>query len=472
MTPFHLRRASVALAAACFFLGTGSPPGPALGPVHLGAQEAYAFVGVHVVPMDRYGVLEDRTVVVRGGTIEAVEASEGFEVPADATVIPGEGRFLLPGLAEMHARIPGSETPEEVVEDLLFLYLAHGITTVRSMAGARGHRDLKLRALRNQILSPILYLASPPIAGEEEQEPDTVEALVEGLARQNWDFLRVDEDLTREVWDRLTETAIGRGLTYGGVVSDSVGLRYALATGISSVEHLDGFLEESVNPETKRRLRSDPDLPMERLLEATDLQEILAIAGRTRSAGTYVAPTLQLLEIRARPTDLQALDSLPDLDYVPPEIRLRWREEKRGAGAEPRETAERLVEVRGEIVEALNDVGAELLMAAGSLHAYSAPGFSLHRELRALRDAGLTPYEILLTGTRNVAQYASRELGEAGNFGAVAPGNRADLILVDENPLEGLETLERPAGVMARGRWIPASRIEARLEEIRRKYGR
>ncbi|HSR41656.1 MAG TPA: amidohydrolase family protein, partial [Longimicrobiales bacterium] len=93
---------------------------------------------------------------------------------------------------------------------------------------------------------------------------------------------------------------------------------------------------------------------------------------------------------------------------------------------------------RKEIVKALNDAGADLLMGTDSPQMFNVPGFSLYRELPLMIEAGLTPYEVLLTGTRNVADYASTELGEAGNFGAVAAGNRADLILVEENPLEDL----------------------------------
>ncbi|NIP57903.1 MAG: amidohydrolase family protein [Gemmatimonadetes bacterium] len=465
--------------------GRGSPPASStvaavlLGLLALtgsaapaGAQGAYAFVDVNVVPMTRYGVLEDRVVLVRDGTIRTVGPADSVEIPVDAAVIRGRGGYLLPGLAEMHAHVPGPDTPREVVEDLLFLYVANGVTVIRGMQGAPGQVSLKLAALRNEIVSPIMYLASPAITGQAAPEPDLVEALVEAYASRGWDLLKVHEGLTREVWDRLVETAIERGVSYGGHVSDSVGLRYAFATGISTVDHLDGFLQEAVSDYLQARLEAGEEMPLDTLLAGVDPQEIRAIAGRTRAASTYVVPTLYLWENFSRRLDPDSMIALPEMRYVPRRMREAWVRQKTGMGAEPWWVADRLAEVRKEIVKALNDAGADLLMGTDSPQMFNVPGFSLYRELPLMSEAGLTPYEVLLTGTRNVADYASRELGEAGNFGAVAAGNRADLVLVEENPLEDLGALEGRVGVMLRGRWLPASTIENRLERIAQKYRR
>lgn len=435
------------------------------------AQDAYAFVDVNVVPMTRYGVLEHQTVLVRDGTIRAVGPVDSVATPSDVTVIPGEGRYLLPGLAEMHAHIPGPETSREVTEDLLFLYVANGITVIRGMQGGTGQITLKLAALRNEITSPIMYLASPAITGERVAAADSVETLVRDYARRGWDLLKVHEGLTRETWNRLVDAAISRGISYAGHVSDSVGLRHALATGISTVDHLDGYLEEVVSDTLRARLEAGEDVPLDTLLAGVEAQAIRAIAGRTRAAATSVVPTLYLWENLHRPLDPDSMLALPEMRYVPREMREEWANRKMRAGAEPRTTAERLARVHLRIVKALNDAGADLLMGTDSPQMFNVPGFSLYRELPLMAAAGLTPYEVLLTGTRNVADYASRELGEAGNFGAVEAGNRADLILVDDDPLEDLSALERRAGIMLRGRWLPADVIEARLEGIARKYG-
>lgn len=446
-------------------LATTAIPAPAA------AQGAYAFVDVGVVPMTRYGVLEHQTVVVRDGTIRAVGPVDSVAAPSDATVIRGEGRWLLPGLAEMHAHVPGSDTPREVTEDLLFLYVANGITVIRGMQGASGQITLKLAALRNEIVSPIMYLASPAITGDRVAEVDSVEVLVRDYARRGWDLIKVHEGLTRETWDRLVDAAIDRGISYGGHVSDSVGLRYALATGISTVDHLDGYLEEVVSDTLQARLEAGEDVPLDSLLAGVEAQEVRAIAGRTRAASTYVVPTLYLWENLHRPLDPDSMLALPEMRYVPRAMRREWTDQKIRSGADPRRTARRLAQVRMEVVKALNDAGADLLMGTDSPQMFNVPGFSLYRELPLMAAAGLTPYEVLLTGTRNVAEYASTELGEAGNFGAVETGNRADLILLEGNPLEDLSALKRRAGVMLRGRWLPADMIEARLEGIARKYG-
>ena len=120
--------------------------------------------------------------------------------------------------------------------------------------------------------------------------------------------------------------------------------------------------------------------------------------------------------------------------------------------------------------KALNDVAGGLVLGTDSPSLFNVPGFSVHREMELMEESAITPYEILLAATRSVARYASGELREAGNFGTVATGNRADLILVDSNPLENLATLRDRRGVMVKGRWLPRSEIEDRLQEIATRY--
>lgn len=167
------------------------------------------------------------------------------------------------------------------------------------------------------------------------------------------------------------------------------------------------------------------------------------------------------------------MPALPELRYVSPGLREAWRR----AAADPRatpplepETLQGLLEIRREAAKALNDLNAGLLVGTGSPARFTVPGASLHREMQRLEAAGIHPYEVLLTATRSVARYAAGETRESGRFGTIAPGNRADLLLVEGNPLEGLEALERRAGVMVRGRWLPADEIDRRLREIAERH--
>lgn len=466
----------------------------------------YAFVGVNVVPMDRRRVLENQTVVVRDGVIRAVGDTGQVTVPDDARRIDGDGRHLLPGLGDMYARLPEGTPGDESLEDLLFLYVAHGVTTIRQATGRRGHRTLKVRLLRDQLLGPTLYVASPPFQSNAREvpdsvAPDSVEAAVQRVARERWDLLRVPEGMSRREWDWLTEAVVGYGLPFGGPVPDSVGLRYALATGVSTVDHLDGYLEAAVDDAYQSRIEAyfapppapdsaeagpeaaldatpeaeAPDRvappPLDSLVRAVVPRKIWAVAGRARAAGAWMVPALRLQHLLDAPLDPDSLAALPEMRYVARETRGSWIRRKDAASPADSATARLLTRFRGTAVKALNDSNAGLLVGTDSPNLFNVPGASMHRELRLMEEAGIIPYEVLVAATRNVARYASSELGESGRFGTVAEGNRADLILVEGNPLEDLGALQRRAGVMVRGRWLPRAEIQRRLDAIAAAHG-
>lgn len=410
----------------------------------------YAFVDVHVVPMDAWRVLERQTVIVRDGIIRTVGPVDSVAVPANAIVIPGEGRrYLLPGLGDMHAELPDAEGDQGAVDDLLFLYLANGVTTVREGTGGDGQLSLKARLRREQILGPTLYVSSPPMRYAPAFDADSINATVTGLARSGWDLVRVPEDLPLEGWDLLAREIQDYAVGFGGPVPDAVGLAHALATGVSTVDHLDG-LAEAVAP-----------------LDSPDrIRKARAVAGKARASGVWLVPTLSWWEMRETRQPTDALLERPEMRYVPREMRGRWVREKRALPFVDSLTAARLSEVRMAATKGLNDMAGGLVLGTGSADLFNVPGFSVHREMELMREAGITPYEVLLSATRSVATYASGELGEAGNFGTVATGNRADLILVDGNPLEDLSVLRDRAGVMVKGRWLSRAEIENRLAEI------
>jgi imidazolonepropionase-like amidohydrolase len=169
--------------------------------------------------------------------------------------------------------------------------------------------------------------------------------------------------------------------------------------------------------------------------------------------------------------DVDSILALPEMRYAPEARREEWIREKASQRADPPELAEALIRTRGRILRALQMAGVGVLMGTGSPRMFAVPGFSLRRELRSMAEAGLTPYEILLSGTRSVAEYVRDELLRDGSFGTVEEGNRADLVLLRGNPLDDLEHLWDQEGVMVRGRWVSRARIDEGLAEIARNYG-
>jgi imidazolonepropionase-like amidohydrolase len=134
-------------------------------------------------------------------------------------------------------------------------------------------------------------------------------------------------------------------------------------------------------------------------------------------------------------------------------------------GATPEER-QRYLDLRRTLLKTLADSGARLLMGTDSPQMFNVPGFALHRELLLMQEAGLSPYQILESGTKNVATYAAQDLKLDGNFGTVAVGNRADLILLEANPLADVRNVARRSGVMVRGRWLPVAELDRLLAEI------
>ena len=406
-------------------------------------NRAYAFVGAHVIPMDRERVLENQTVVVRDGRIVEVGPADRVAVPADAERIDARGKYLVPGIAEMHGHIPGPNTPDDVVEDILFLFVANGVTTVRGMQGQPNQFGLRDRILRGDVVGPTLYLGSPPFTGRSAPDPAAAAQRVREFRAAGYDLLKVHEGLSPETYDAIAAAAREAGLRWGGHVADDVGLASAIRAGQSSIDHLDGYVEAIGDDEGR----------------------IPALVAEARAAGVWHVPTMALWETFLG-ADLETLRAYPELRYIPRQWVENWTNQTRTMQAQldpARATRERAL--RRRVLAALSDAGARILLGSDAPQIFNVPGFSLQREMKIMAEVGMTPYAILESGTRNVAAY----FDALDEFGTIRPGRRADLILLDADPLRDIANLQRRAGVMLRGRWIPEAEIQRRLGEIARK---
>ena len=168
--------------------------------------------------MTKDRVLANQTVVVTGDRITAVGPAKTTRVPEGATRIDGQGKFLMPGLAEMHGHIPPPTAPRELVDNVLFLYVAAGVTTVRGMQGAPGQLDLREAAKRGEIVAPNLYLAGPQFSGNAVKSAEDAAARVRQQKSEGWDLLKVQEGLALDAYDSMAKTAKEVGIRFGGHV--------------------------------------------------------------------------------------------------------------------------------------------------------------------------------------------------------------------------------------------------------------
>ncbi len=425
-----------------------------------GAQ-VVVFENVNVLPMDRERVLERQTVIVRDGRIAEIGPAAQLRAPEGALRVDGREKYLMPGFAEMHGHLPGPDTPREVVETVLFLYVANGVTTVRGMLGHPSHLELRREVNEGKLLGPRLYVAGPAFAGPK-LTPEEARQRVREQKQAGYDHLKVQEGLRPETYEAMAAEAKSLGIPFAGHVPDDVGLLRALEAGQKSIDHLDGYLEALEADDSPLR-QADPKIRRRDLGLHLDERKIPALAEATRKAGAWVVPTMALWETFFSTESAEAMAQREELKYVPRQWVDAWVKQKTAMLANLNaEAGRRVIEVRKKVLKALRDRGARIVFGTDSPQVFSVPGFSTYREIPILLAAGMTPYEVLASGTRNVAEY----FGTLAETGTVEKGKRGDLILLEANPLADPANLARRAGVMVGGRWIPEAEIQKRLEML------
>jgi imidazolonepropionase-like amidohydrolase len=469
MKPIALSRAPALVVAALAL--TGSPLSAQNTGGRAAAPSVVAFVDVNVVPMDRERVLERQTVIVRDGRIASIEPAASARIPAGALRVDARGKYLMPGLAEMHAHIPGAQAPEQIVRDIFTLYLANGITTIRGMLGAPNQLELRARTASGELLGPTIFVGAPSLNGNSAADPATAARLVREHKAAGYDFLKLHPGIPRTSYDSIVAAARAAGITYAGHISQGVGLEHTLASRQSTIDHLDGYIEAAVPENIRARVLADESLFGE-MISSVDESRLRAFAGETRKAGTWNVPTLYLWESFFSSEPPEVTVRRAEMKYAPAQWISGWSNQKRNrlqSATDPAASA-RYLALRRTLIKALADSGARLLMGTDSPQMFNVPGFSMHHEIALMQEAGLTPWQVLESGTRNVAEYAGTDLGLDGKFGTVAPGNRADLILLDANPLADARNVSKRAGVMVRGRWLPAAELDRMLADIASRH--
>jgi imidazolonepropionase-like amidohydrolase len=429
----HFRLLYVALATIVAYMpdarSTPERGAPLAGqPVPGSPTGVTAFMDVTVVPMDQERVLPKQTVLVQNGRITALGPSDKVPVPAGAVRVDGRGQYLIPGLADMHAHINVSGEPVYGETDsakgenrLLHLWLANGVTTVRNLDWSErkwGEQSLRLRAraAAGEILSPRIYTSgawtgADGIETSAKVAPAQVASLVAAYKAAGYDHLKVHEEGGRELWDSLVAAARREGMPIVGHAPRAESgwgkkrMRdWGLAAPMKSIEHMMDYawFDTTVG--------------------------IPAMAAATKRAGVWLCPTWMVEKIMLYESSL---------------ARMAFHR---------------------RLIRTFQDSGVGLLL--GTDNAYRKAPATVHDELRGLvEEAGLTPYQALLTGTRNVAQY----FGMLDSTGTVAVGKRADLVLLRGNPLEDIRNTAEPIGVMIGGRWVTRAELAPRWAGLQRR---
>lgn len=421
-----------------------------------------AFTNVTVIPMTGEGeILENQTVIVESDEISLISPAANVDLADDITVVDGSGKYLIPGLAEMHGHVPPTHPPanapayfnDEYVENTLFLYVAAGITTVRGMLGYDHQLELKDKVNSGELIGPNLYLAGPSFNGNSVSSPDQAREKVIQQKEEGWDLLKIHPGLTLAEYNAMAETANEAGITFGGHVPADVGIERAIDAGQLTMDHMDGYVAY---------LSAFEGAEME-----SKMSEIIR---KTIDRDVWLVPTQALWETIIGAGDYEAMRNYDELKYIPQAVRNGYNNwvinnVENNADLNVGEALDH-AELRRELLQKMNEAGVLILMGTDAPQLFSVPGFSIHRELPKMVEAGMSPYEIIESGTRNVGLYFS----DKARFGTIETGKRADLILVDSNPLDDVANIQKHSGVMVRGQWYSKEMIDSKLAEIEASY--
>jgi len=421
------------------------------------------FRNVNVIPMTEETVIRNQDVLVKNGEITAIGKTGTVKFKKDARIIEANGKYLMPGLAEMHAHVPPVDDIEPMKE-VLKLFLYNGITTIRGMLGHPKHLELRSKIISGEIIGPHFYTSGPSFNGNSVKTPEAGADMVRSQKQAGYDFLKLHPGLTKENFAAIAKTAKEVNIPFAGHVSFDVGVWRAIEAGYASIDHLDGFVESLVPGIENIPEQQTGPFGMY-IAKNADESKIPALMKALKEKNIWVVPTQALAERWFSPhKDADAFAREPEMIYMKEETLKNWVTNKKNIMANPNYNAEEIkkfIELRRKLIYECQRNGIGLLLGSDGPQVFNVPGFSVHHELKYMVDAGLTPYQALQSGTVNVSKYF-----KLNNSGLIKEGYVADLILLEGNPLENIGNTKKIAGVMLGKHWISKQEIAAELKKL------
>lgn len=422
----------------------------------------YIIKNVNIIPMTPRGrVMPNATLIIRNGRIELPEGA----IPGSAKVIDGSGKWLMPGLIDMHVHIPTDISPGQHfptqpasiffnTQDVMTPYIANGVTTVFELNARPEHFGQRNEIANGNAIGPRMALAALINGGNGpgrtvNNASDGRQA-VRSAKAEGYEFIKVYSSLNEETFKAIIDEAHEQGLKTIGHIPDAFRgkLKEAFAPHFGMVAHAEEFSKH-----TKEFSEKDA----------------VYFAKLAKANGTWLCPTLTTMKwILSQARSLDELKSSPTLKYVHPLLQSKWltaNNYNKNSSAERVAYFQKMVDFHIKLVDACKEVGVPMVAGTDAGLSGVVGGFSLHDEIELMTQAGLTPTEALSAATRLPAIW----LGIDKEAGTVEAGKRADLILLDANPLMDIKNIRKIAGVFIDGKWIDQSTISKMLSELARK---
>ena len=440
------------------------------------ATAAATLAITHVDVIDATGTppQPDMTVLVKDQRIVALGRSDALQAPADATVVEGRGRFLIPGLWDMHVHTVFGDWLPRDERVVLPLFVANGVTGVRDMGGDLDVLKIwRASIAAGRLLGPRMYIAGPMLDGPVPRFPSSAPVanaadgrrVVDDLKARGVDFIKIQSLIPRDGYFAAAEEARKVGLTFVGHVPDAIRAAVASNAGQKSIEHFTGIFEACSTIEDKL-ITGTPrgPGPNVKTYDPARARTIIALMARTR---TWQVPTLVWEHGQWLVDDID-LSHDPLTKYAP----AAWREHTwpmfvkdilATMDTDPLPVRKRFFQMELEMTLAMFRAGVPFMAGtdtAAGVHVF--PGFSLHQELAFFVQAGLTPMQALQTATRNPAEF----MGRLEDLGTVAKGKLADLVLLDANPLDDIANTRRIQAVVLAGRYFDRAALDRMLKSV------
>jgi imidazolonepropionase-like amidohydrolase len=405
------------------------------------AEQKTAFVGVHVVSMNTDHLLTNQTVIVLGSKILDMGPTESLQIPPGCIRIEGKGLFLMPGLVDMHAHLPSGQPDEIPLHEYLTLNVMRGVTSIRSMRGDMSHLKLKDSIDTHALPGPNLYLGSPVLPKEADLTADKARKLIAEYKKANFHFIKYLYPLRPSLYDSVMAIAKEQGIKVAGHCPKA-GLEAALKAKQASVEHLEPFLNAYKKDSVK----------------------FGALMHKMADAHISACPDIQWYYVFWNQLSISQLKHKEGMKLLSPDLTHKWISDfekdytesmkKKSEFMLKKESDKKDLELALRMLKTMQESGVPLLISAGDGD-FIIPGFSVLDECRNFVEAGISPYETLKAATVHAAAF----FGESEVFGQVQKGFRADLLLLEENPLENIENLAKIKGVMVKGRWFSGEEL-------------
>ena len=456
-----------------------------------------AIVGAQVVHVDT-GRTSPATVIVRNGLIDAV-AAPGARVPAGAAIVEGAGMFVIPGLWDMHVHLGLRPEPEFAERVMLPLFLAHGVVGVRDMGGPMD-RVTQLKARGDGLAWPRLLTPGPFVDGPGDAEPafrrvltaDDARAAAAELTKAGADFLKVQAGLSKDAHAALVGAASSAGTTVAGHVPLSMTAGEVVRSGQRSVEHVSPALvgdagvlfacsrdEDALLGELRAIEAARGTMPAgeiaerewalrRRLVDSYDPARAAGFGKLLKERSAWLTPTL-VWSKRLRPVSASDTGASPALGLLPQAMRTRLLERRAAymKGLTPTDYAQidAMARASARAVADIQAAGGPILAGTDTYDGFVVPGASLHEELRELVAGGLTPLAALRAATIEAAAYR----GASQTEGRIAPGYRADLVLLRANPLTDVGNVGTVEAVVMGGRVHRRADLDVLIDLVRGK---